>query len=158
MSRIVFVLLFFAWTLALAVDDRPRIALDKLAWLAGEWTLSDGDRSVEEIWTTPATDMMIGMSRTVRDGKTLSFEFMRIVARDDGVFYIAQPRGRPAVEFPLQRGDRGQVVFVNAGADDHLNRIVYRDNGDGTMTARVEGADGGKDFADDYRYRRRHAK
>jgi hypothetical protein len=97
---------------------------------------------------------MLGMSRTLSDGRTASFEFMRISARADGVFYIAQPRGKPPVEFPLQSWDGKQAVFVNPGNGDHLKRIIYRHNSDGSFTARIEGANQGAEFAEDYPYHR----
>jgi hypothetical protein len=130
------------------------IGLEALAWLGGSWIIDDGKQRVEEFWSAPADDSMIGMSRTLRDGKTQSFEFMRIAARPDGVFYIAQPRGKPPVEFALQSWDGTQAVFVNPGNGDHLKRIVYRRNADGTLTARVEGDNDGAAFAEDFPYRR----
>ena len=130
------------------------IGLDALAWLGGSWIIDDGKQRVEEFWSAPADDSMIGMSRTLRDGKTQSFEFMRIAARPDGVFFIAQPRGKPPVEFVLQSWDGAQAVFVNPGNGDHLKRIVYRRNADGTLTARVEGDHDGAAFVEDFPYRR----
>jgi len=53
---------------------------------------------IEERWMPPANDMLIGMSRTVQDGRTTSFEFMRIVLRGDGIYFVAQPGGRPPVD------------------------------------------------------------
>lgn len=132
-------------------------SLDALAWLGGSWIIDDGKQHIEEQWSAPANDLMIGMSRTVRDGKTQSFEFMRIEARSDGVFYIAQPSGKPPVEFPLQSWDGTQAVFVNPGNADHLQRIVYRRNADGTLTARIEGENAGAAFTEDYPYRRPQA-
>ena len=128
--------------------------LAALSWLAGSWRIVNGESRVEETWTQPSADSMLGMSRTLHGGETKAFEFMRIVQRTDGVFYVAQPRGRPPMEFPLQSWDGTTAVFINSGAADHLRRILYRRNDDGSMTARVEGADGGKDFAQDYAYRR----
>lgn len=133
------------------------IGLDALAWLGGNWIIDDGKQRVEEFWSAPADDSMIGMSRTLRDGKTQSFEFMRIAARPDGVFFIAQPRGKPPVEFVLQSWDGAQAVFVNPGNGDHLKRIVYRRNADGTLTARIEGDNDGAAFAEDFPYRRQQA-
>jgi len=130
------------------------IGLEALAWLGGSWIIDDGKQRVEEFWSAPADDSMIGMSRTLRDGKTQSFEFMRIAARPDGVFFIAQPRGKPPVEFVLQSWDGAQAVFVNPGNGDHLKRIVYRRNADGTLTARVEGDNDGAAFVEDFPYRR----
>ncbi len=137
-----------------ATTASAHIKLDALAWLAGTWINDDGDRLIEEIWTAPASDLMLGMSRTLKGGTTVSFEFMRISVRADGVFYIAQPRGKPPLEFPLQSWDGAQAVFTNAGNGDHLKRIIYRHNTDGSFTARIEGANQGAEFAEDYPYHR----
>jgi hypothetical protein len=137
-----------------AIDAPEKVPLDQFAWLSGHWVLDDGKQRVDEYWSAPASDMLIGMSRAVSAGKTVSFEFLRIVARDDGVFYIAQPRGKPPVEFRLQGFDGREAVFVNPGHSDHLTRVVYRRNADGTLAARIEGANEGKPFAEDFAYRR----
>jgi len=143
-----------ASTCANGADTSRSATLDRFAWLAGSWVLDDGKQHVEEFWSTPAPDMLIGMSRTLRAGKTTAFEFLRIVAREDGVFYVAQPRGRPPVEFRLQSLDGEQAVFVNPGHNDHLQRIFYRHNADDSLVARIEGVDAGRTFAEDYVYRR----
>jgi hypothetical protein len=137
-----------------ATARRSGPGLGVLAWLAGTWIIDDGGRHIEEIWTSPARDLMLGMSRTLRTDTTVSFEFMRIAARPDGVFYIAQPRGNPPVEFPLESWDGTQAVFLNPGNGDHLKRIVYRRNADGSLTARIEGANQGVDFAEEFPYHR----
>jgi len=130
-------------------------SLDELRWLSGNWVADDGSQRVEEYWSPPAGDLMIGMSRSLRAGKTGTFEFMRIAARTAGVFFIAQPQGRPPVEFVLQSWNGTEAVFANSGNGDHLDRIVYRRNGDGSLTARIEGRNDGKRFAEDFAYRRR---
>jgi hypothetical protein len=137
-----------------ATTASTRIKLDVLSWLAGTWINDDGGRHIEEIWTSPASDLMLGMSRTLKDGTTVSFEFMRSSVRADGVFYVAQPRGKPPVEFPLQSWDGTQAIFINPGNGDHLKRIIYRHNADGSFTARIEGANQGAEFAEDYPYHR----
>jgi hypothetical protein len=137
-----------------ATTSLAQFKLDAMSWLAGSWINDDGGRHIEEIWAAPAADLMLGMSRTLSGGRTASFEFMRISVRSDGVFYIAQPRGKPPVEFPLQSWDGSQAIFINPGNGDHLKRIIYRHNSDGSFTARIEGADQGAEFAEDYPYHR----
>jgi hypothetical protein len=97
---------------------------------------------------------MLGMSRTLKDGKTVAFEFVSLQKRDDGVYYVAQPSGRPPVDFRLASWKDGEAVFVNPGHADHLQRIVYRRNADGSLSARIEGSDNGKSFSKDFAYRR----
>jgi len=130
------------------------LTLQDIGWLAGDWQLTDGKQCVEEHWTAPSSNMLVGTSRTVEGGRTVSFEFMRIEARADGVFYVAQPGGKPPVDFKLASDTASELVFVNPGHADHLKRVVYKTQGAGRLSARVEGEDGGKAFAVDYPYRR----
>ena len=130
------------------------LTLYDLAWLSGDWQLTSGTKCVEEHWTAPSSNMLVGTSRTVEGGRTVAFEFIRIEARADGVFYVAQPNGRPPVDFKLASGLGPELVFVNPGHADHLKRIVYRRQGDAGVEARIEGENGGRPFAVDYPYRR----
>ena len=136
------------WAVAMA------LSLADIAWLAGDWQMSAGTRCVEEHWTSPSSNLLVGMSRTVEGGRTTSFEFVRIEARDDAIYYVAQPNGRPPVDFRLASEAASELVFVNPGHADHLKRIVYRQRPDGGITARIEGEDAGRSFAVDYSYRR----
>lgn len=130
------------------------VALQDIAWLAGEWQIASAARCVEEQWTAPSANMLVGMSRTVAGGRTTSFEFMRIEARADGIYYVAQPGGRPPVEFKLASESGSELVFVNPGHADRLKKVIYRREADGRLTARIEGENGGQAFAEDYPYRR----
>jgi hypothetical protein len=128
--------------------------LKGLDWMAGAWELRDGSSCTEEYWTLPSDDTLIGMSRTVDNGRMRSFEFVRIEARADGIYYVAQPAGRPPVDFKLSSEPGTELIFVNPGHADHLKRIIYRRDGDAGMAARIEGENNGKTFAVDFAYRR----
>jgi hypothetical protein len=60
------------------------LTLKDIAWLAGDWQLLNATQCIEEVWTAPSGNMLVGMSRTVAAGRTTSFEFMRIEARENG--------------------------------------------------------------------------
>jgi hypothetical protein len=96
----------------------------------------------------------VGTNRTIEGGRTIAFELLRIEARADGVFYVAQPDSRPPVDFKLASELGPELVFINPNHADHLKRIVYRRQGDAGIAARIEGEDGGRPFAIDYPYRR----
>lgn len=130
------------------------VTLADTSWLAGDWYMTAGSQCIEEHWTAPASNALVGMSRTVKDGKMVEFEFLRIEARRDGIYYVAQPGGRPPVDFKLSSGTDSELVFVNPGHPDHLDRIVYRRHGADRLDARVEGRNGDKTFAVDYPYAR----
>jgi hypothetical protein len=136
------------WTAVMA------LSLADIGWLAGNWEMSAGARCIEEHWTAPSSNLLVGMSRTVEGGRTTSFEFVRIEARMDGIYYVAQPGGRPPVDFKLASDVASELVFVNPGHADHLTRIVYRHQAEEGFTARIEGEDSGRPFAIDYPYRR----
>jgi len=80
-----------------AQESAPRIT--DLNWLAGSWQTHQDNMDIEEHWTLPVGGTMIGMGRTVAKGKTVFFEYLRIEARTDGLYYVAQPKGRPPTEF-----------------------------------------------------------
>jgi len=129
--------------------------LGQFAWLAGRWELVDGSRHVEEQWTAPSSNMMVGMSRTVSGGRTTAFEFLRIEKRGADLYYVPQPNGRPPVAFKLTSDADGRFVFENNTGEDRVSRIEYRRLGDDGLDARVEGSENGKPFAFAYRYKRR---
>jgi len=64
----------------------------------------------------------------------------------------AQPGGKPALDFKFTSTAKDEAVFVNPGRADHLKRIVYRRNADGTLMARSEGESNGKSFTKDWHY------
>jgi Domain of unknown function (DUF6265) len=130
------------------------LTLKDLDWLAGGWQVTQGTTCIEEQWTAPSSNMLVGMSRTVDGGQTKSFEFMRIEARADGIYYMAQPGGRPPVDFKLASESATDLVFVNPGHADRLKKVIYRRESGDRLTARIEGENGGKAFAEDYPYRR----
>lgn len=138
-----------------ASASATEIDLAAFAWLAGTWELSQGGREVEEHWMTPASNVMIGMSRTSNGGRTSEFEFIRIEKRGADVFYVPQPNGRPPVSFKLVSSDAGRFVFENASGEDRVRTIEYRRDGDDGLYARIAGAQEGKPFALEFRYRRR---
>ena len=133
--------LLFVAILAAAMND-----LENLRFLEGSWKGESGKAVFEERWTDGASGTMLGVARTLASGKTVAFEFLRIVAREDGVFYVAQPNGNPPTEFKLTRVSSGEAVFENP-QHDHPKIIRYRSsNGGGVLVAEVEGDEGKQEF------------
>lgn len=118
-------------------------------WLAGRWCTMETTRGQTcEQWLPAAGGMMLGVSQTVRGGKTWEFEFMRIATDGDIAVYFAQPGGKPPVMFRAIAGGEG-VTFVNA-AHDYPQRINYRVKGD-DLVAEISLADGSKSMRFSYR-------
>ena len=129
--------------------------LAPFAWLQGCWGASGGaGPGSGEQWTSSAGGAMLGMGRTVRNGKMLDFEFFQIRETAPGkVGYIAQPGGAPATTFLLVREDGTEFVFENL-AHDFPQRIIYRRAGDTAMNARIEGTVKGKSKGIDFPMKR----
>ena len=71
----------------------------------------------------------------------IAFEYLRIVERDGGLVYVAQPGGRPPTEFVLTELDRNRAVFVNP-RHDYPQRIMYALSKEGVLNASIGFAKG----------------
>lgn len=121
-------------SIAVAADG---VSLDDLGWMAGHWTGTEGDVSMEEYWTGPRGGIMVGVHRDVFSDRPPFFEYLRIEQRGSTVVYIASPRGQGATEFVLVSSGPAEVVFENL-EHDFPQRILYRRQGD-LMISRIEG-------------------
>jgi hypothetical protein len=86
---------------------------------------------------------MLAVSRTLKDGRMASFEFLRIVERDGGLVYVAQPGGKPPTDFTLTLVSEASATFENP-EHDFPKMIRYTKRPDGSLEARV-GDGGAKD-------------
>jgi hypothetical protein len=118
-------------------------ALDSLRFMAGSWASRDDANREEEHWMAPRGGMMVGMHRDLRAGRAKSFEFFRIEEREDGVWFLTQPGGRPATPFKAKELTASRVVFENL-AHDFPQRVLYWREKPGELRARIEGTIKGK--------------
>lgn len=117
--------------------------LQQLAWLSGCWRSDDAEAGSVEQWLPLAGASLLGMSRTVRQGRMVAFEFMRIAADPAGTLtFFAQPSGKPATAFPMRSLGDGEVVFEDL-AHDFPQRVSYRFVPPARLLASIEGLRGG---------------
>ena len=121
-------------------QDHPEMA--KLAWISGCWK-TEGNTQTEEQWTKLEGQSMLGMGRTISNGKTVFHEFLQIRERADGIYYIAQPNDGTAVSFKLVKVNPNQAIFENP-QHDFPQRIIYQRVIDGSLVAVIEGEEKGK--------------
>ena len=136
-----------------AVPAQTASKLSDLGWMAGCWEMNDAKRGmlISEMWMKPAGDAMLGTGRTIKAGKLVDFEFLRIVQDADGPAYISRPSGsKEDTTFKLIKSSAGEIVFENA-AHDFPQRIMYKRNGE-KMNARIEGTANGKLKGIDFPY------
>lgn len=129
--------------------------INKLGFLGGCWTLvRPNGTKIEEQWLAPAGGAMIGMSRSVRDGKLREYEFMRIVPGEDGTLhYVVIPSGQAETAFAVKDLDVNAVTFENP-KNDFPQRILYRLADKDTLVARIEGSVNGQERSADFPYQR----
>jgi hypothetical protein len=126
--------------------------IDQLGWLTGCWSMKRGDSIVEEEWLKPLGATLMGISRTVKGGRTVEHEFLQIRDVNGTLAYIAKPSGQAEATFPLKAFADQELVFENP-AHDFPQRIIYRRTTDG-VTARVEGTRNRQTRGVDFAYRR----
>lgn len=121
-----------------------------VAWLAGCWSPQGREAGSVEQWMAPAGGVMLGMARTLKNGRVAEFEFMQIRADADGrLSFIAQPQGRPPTAFALLRHGEAEAVFENP-SHDFPQRVLYRREAADRLVARIEGLRNGKERGIDF--------
>ncbi len=126
---------------------RPAMAedaqLERLGWLAGCWASEKGEPGSVEHWLPLAGGTMLGIGRTVKNGRTVEHEFLQIRLNAEGkVVYVALPsRQKEATFVATSIGDRA-VTFENP-EHDFPQRILYKAVGEAGLAARIEGTRNG---------------
>jgi hypothetical protein len=108
------------------------------AWLTGCWALRDANRLVEENWTSPEAGILLGTSRTIRDGRMTEYEFVVLRPRADVLEYAVQLNGRPEVVFTAKAGSTNELIFENP-QNRFPKRIGYRLAGTDSLEAWIDG-------------------
>ena len=67
--------------------------IDRVAWMAGCWSLTVERRTVDEQWMAPRGGAMLGISRTVKDGRLTDYELVVLRERGDALMLSGVPVG-----------------------------------------------------------------
>lgn len=129
--------------------------LEPLRFMAGCWRGPSGrDQVIEEHYTSPSANLILGMTRYTRNGVATGYEFSTIAVRDSAVVLTPRPEGQQPVAFPLTRLDRSSAVWENP-THDFPTRIAYRRLPGDTLVARIEGpGPGGTTASEEWRMAR----
>lgn len=130
------------------------VDVTSLAWLAGCWQAEQGEAGSGEHWLPPAGGTMFGVSRTVKNGKTVAYEFVQVRLNAEGkLVYIALPSGQKKATFAASAVGSDSVTFENP-EHDFPQKVIYRLQPDGRLLARIEGMRDGKLRGVDFPMRR----
>lgn len=111
---------------SVAVSATAADTAESLSWLSGCWQHDGAERGSQEVWSEAAGGTLFGFSRSVRDGRTVAYEYLRIAAGEDGrLQFIASPSGQRTTAFTLVASDARSVSFENP-EHDFPQRIAYR--------------------------------
>ena len=105
-------------------------------WLSGCWVASSGKRVTEETWMAPAGGMMLGMSRSVRDGVATGYEFLVLRVIEGRLVYSAHPSGQEPTDFRATSVSSALLRFDNP-SHDFPKRIDYVRVSRDSLVARV---------------------
>lgn len=124
--------------------------IQRAAWLQGCWEMTAPGRSVEESWTAAKGGSMIGVSRTIRDGKTTAYEMIVMREEGDRLAYEAYPSNQEPATFLSTRVSESELVFENPD-HDFPQEVGYRRSGD-SLLAWIRGMQDGKDRRIEFPY------
>lgn len=135
--------------------------LSQLSFIAGSWRGEIDGAVIEERWSPPEGDNMIGMFRLVRDGEGVFYEFMTIAqAGDTPVLRIRHfGQGLEAWEekdaldpYPLVELDSSRAVFENVNG---AVRLTYERDGADILTITLEHKEDGNTRTEIFTFIRR---
>ncbi|MFN0279266.1 MAG: DUF6265 family protein [Pyrinomonadaceae bacterium] len=150
LKNLITLLSLLAFCIGISAQSNAK-KIENLAWLSGCWESNDkAKRSLfSEQWMKPAGGMMLGVGRTVKNGKAVDFEFLRIEQRADDIFFIAKPKAnKEETPFKLINLANSEVTFENP-EHDFPQRVIYKRRGT-KLTGRIEGNNNGKFLGIDF--------
>jgi len=145
--------IIFLSLVASSLCAQEAVTVRQLDWLADCWDGSNEKYERTEQWMKPSGNMMLGMSRTVRNGQVREYEFMRIHQSNGDIYYTANPSGQAEASFRLVSLKVQEVVFENLD-HDFPQRIGYKLESDGNLIAWIEGTSNVKDRKIEFPFRR----
>lgn len=148
------------YTLVLALvpqtaSSQPADPLAPVAWLSGCWSAESRELGSGEHWLPPAGGTMLGVSRTVKGGKTVEYEFMQFRVNAEGrLELVTLPSGQRETTFVLVgHAANSEATFENP-QHDFPQRVIYRSVSSERMIARIEGIRSGVTRGVDFPMRR----
>ena len=128
--------------------DKAPQSVAALAWLEGCWRGAVNQREFREHWLPLGGGMMVGAGQTVMQDKTQDYEYLRLEARPDGVYYVTLPSGNRESAFKLATvaaDERNTVFTFDNVVDEFPQRVVYVRAAEGWLYASIEGKLKGED-------------
>lgn len=121
---------------------KPAVEFSKFKFMEGCWRGQlDKDQEVEEIWTSPAENLLLSTTRYYNKKRVTSYDFNRIEAVDSTVVFGILSKGKPEDVYTLKTLANEYFVFENLTKKEFPQRISYRQTSDDGLIPRLEGTD-----------------
>jgi hypothetical protein len=140
--------------------DQEAFALDLIheigpggSYLTTEHTLDH----FREFWQPLRGNLMVGVSRNALPERTISFEYLRLEPRADGVYYVTTSMGKTEAAFKLastKRDGNDETFTFQRGGTEFPTALAYRRGAGGWLYVEVAGQAQGKDHKVTYPFRR----
>src|SRR5262245_23827669 len=143
-----------------AFAGEPLARVSTLAWLAGSWRGVADSTKLEEHWSAPGGDCMMGMFRAVRSGHVRAYQFMSLEQDPDGVLLrvkrfdpglVGKEDRDRSVVFRLEHATWHEAVFDYEGPESP-KRLTYRRAGHDSLYVRLERVQGGEHGVMNFRF------
>lgn len=140
-----------------------KATVSQLAFIAGPWTGTLGDRTIEQHWSAPLGNSMVAMYRNVQDGQARLYELLvieqdgegvalRIKHFAPGVGLVGRQAKEEAVNHKLVRVEGQTAVFEGTG--ENPTRVTFTRTSPDALSIVVERMRDGAPVATTFPYTR----
>jgi hypothetical protein len=145
-----------------------KASLDRLAWVAGAWTGTLGDRTIEQHWSAPLGGSIVAMYRSIQNNKTTLYELLAMEQDGDGVSLrikhfapgpglVGQEAKDESANHALVKLEDRLAVFEGGSAASPV-RITFRSPDSASLNITVERTRNGAPVSTEFKYTRIVAK
>ncbi|HSE40548.1 MAG TPA: DUF6265 family protein [Acidobacteriota bacterium] len=143
--------------------ETTETSLKDLSWIAGHWGGELWGGNLEEIWTAPEGDCMMGMFRFVKEGRVQLYEFLTIENELQGPVLKLKHFNRglkgweekeETIQFPLISATSNEAVFQRVEKEKPA-KMIFRRKDDQTLVVTLERDQEGKTVSEDFVYKRK---
>ena len=170
MSRVRYAALAVLLTLtpALTAAQTPsapaKATIDQLSWVAGAWTGTLGERTIEQHWSAPVGGSIIAMYRSIQNNKATLYELLAMEQEGDGVSLrikhfapgaglVGQEAKDESANHALVKLEDRLAVFEGGSAASPV-RITFRNPDPNSLNITVERNRNGAPVSTEFKYRR----
>ena len=141
-----------------------KATIDQLSWVAGAWTGTLGERTIEQHWSAPLGGSIIAMYRSIQNSKATLYELLAMEQDGEGVSLrikhfapgaglVGQEAKDESANHALVKLEDRLAVF-EGGSSASPVRVTFRSPDPNTLNITVERTRNGAPVSTEFKYRR----